>query len=265
MNIMSIPQNNDRVSCLIVTANRHQLLRRSLLSLKKQTYPSVEVVIIDNGDEPVENLLDQFSFPHLTYEYIPPPHNFTLGDLRNRSLDLAGGEYMICWDDDDWFHPQRIEVQYETLKSGYDACCLEGTIFHIDTPELIHHPYIGRLPKGSPSSIMHRRNDLIRYPSLNREEDTEYLNRWRCVASYKKLGLDYAYLFVRVFHGENVSGKKHFLRRLRNSPMSWAFYMWYAKITNNLTGHPKFRLSEKEEESFRMFLNASKEVDLFTP
>ncbi len=260
---MVISKKKDRVSCLIVTANRERMLRRSLLSLHNQTYQSLEVVIIDNGTRSVKPVVDEFSFPRLTYEHVPPPHKFTLGDLRNRALELAGGDYMICWDDDDWHHPKRVDVQLDALQRGYDACCLEGTIFHIDLPEFMEHPFIGRLPKGSPNTIMHRRSDRIRYPSLNREEDTVYLNRWMKAGRYKKLSLEQSYLFVRVFHGENISGKKHFLRRLRNSPARWICYMWYAKIMDRLTEHPAFRLTGLEQESFRKFMEDSKKAGLF--
>jgi len=218
---MTHSDSGDKVSCLIVTANRKELLCRSLYSLKNQTHKNLEVVVVDNGEEKVEELMEMFQDDQVNYTYIHPSPDNILGDLRNISLDRATGDYMICWDDDDWFHPKRIEIQLETLKNGFDACCLEGNIFHIDSPDLIDHPYIGRLPDGSPSSIMHRRNDHIRYPSMRRGEDTVYLNQWMNNGKYKMLDLSYAYLFVRVFHGTNVSGKKHFLRRLKNSPLNW--------------------------------------------
>ncbi len=259
---MSTTGPEAKVSCLIVTANRRDLLRRSLLSLKNQTYQNVEVVVVDNGRETVDDLLDLFPDNRVKYIRIEPSPGNILGELRNISLNHATGGFMICWDDDDWFHPKRIETQLNVLQSGYDACCLEGNIFHIDTPELADHPYIGRLPDGSPSSIMHRRNDKIRYPSLKRGEDTVYLNRWIEQGRYKMLGLSYSYLFVRVFHGTNVSGKKHFLRRLRNSPKNWLQYMWHAKIKGDLYGHPKFNLSDLEKESFEMFIRDSKKLNI---
>ena len=257
-----LPKEDDKVSCLIVTANRKKLLRRSLLSLKNQTHKNIEVVVVDNGEEKVDDLMDLFPKKQVTYTYIQPSPDNILGDLRNISLENATGDYMICWDDDDWFHPKRIEIQLQSLSSGFDACCLEGNIFHIDSPDLIDHPYIGRLPDGSPNSIMHRRNDEIRYPSMRRGEDTVYLNRWIEHGKYKMLNLSYAYLFVRVFHGTNVSGKKHFLRRLKNSPKNWIQYMWHAKIKGNLFGHPKFKLSVAEQESFEMFMRDSEELDI---
>ncbi len=257
-----LPAENEKVSCLIVTANRKQLLRRSLFSLKNQTHKNIEVVVVDNGEEKVEDLMDLFPKEQVNYTFIPPSPDNILGDLRNISLDNATGDYMICWDDDDWFHPKRIEVQLQSLRSGFDACCLEGNIFHIDSPDLIDHPYIGHLPDGSPSSIIHKRNDQIRYPSMQRGEDTVYLNRWIEYGKYKMLNLSYSYLFVRVFHGTNVSGKKHFLRRLKNSPKNWIQYMWHAKIKGDLFDHPKFKLSAAEQESFEMFIRDSKELGI---
>lgn len=259
---MTNTSSGDKVSCLIVTANRKNLLRRSLYSLKNQTHKNIEVVVVDNGEDQVDSLMEMFPEDQINYTYITPSPENILGDLRNISLEKATGDYLICWDDDDWFHPKRIEIQLETLKTGFDACCLEGNIFHIDSPDLINHPYIGRLPDGSPSSIMHRKNDDIRYPSMRRGEDTVYLNRWMDQGKYKMLDLSYAYLFVRVFHGSNVSGKKHFLRRLKNSPVNWIQYMWHAKIRGNLFSHPKFKLSEIEQKSVEMFMNDSKKLGI---
>lgn len=255
-------KNGDKVSCLIVTANRKHLLRRSLLSYKNQTHDNTEVVVVDNGHETVDDLLTEFSSDEVQYVRIEPSDDNILGDLRNISLEQATGDYLICWDDDDWFHPERVEVQLETLKEGFDACCLTGNIFHIDNEKFMEHPYIGSLPNGSPSSIMHRKSSNIRYPSLPREEDTVYLNQWREEKRYKQLDLSYSYLFVRVFHGTNVSGKKHFLRRLKNSPKRWLQYMWHDKIKGDIFGHPKFKLSKKELESFQMFLEDSRKLGI---
>ncbi|MGM0547277.1 MAG: glycosyltransferase family 2 protein [Bacteroidota bacterium] len=254
--------NDDRVSCLIVTADRKQLLRRALLSYKNQTHKNKEVVVVDNGHETVDDLLKDFSADEVQYVRIEPSDDNILGDLRNISLEQATGDFLVCWDDDDWFHPERIEVELNTLKQGYDACCLTGNIFHIDSEKFMEHPYIGSLPDGSPSSIMHRRDDNIRYPSLPRGEDTEYLNKWIKNKRYKQLDLSYSYLFVRVFHGTNVSGKKHFLRRLKNSPKRWLQYMWHAKIKGDVFGHPKFDLTEKEQEAFNMFLEDSRKLGI---
>lgn len=251
----------EKVSCLIVTADRKNLLQRSLYSYKNQTHSNKELVIIDNGREPIEELLSDFEKSEVCYVRVKPSEDNVLGNLRNLSLEHATGNYITCWDDDDWFHPERIEIQLSFIKKGYDACCLTGNLFHIDTDTFWEHPYRGSLPDGSPSTILHRKNEDIRYPSLPREEDTVYLNEWMN-HRYKALPMDYTYLFVRCFHGTNVSGKKHFLRRLKNSPVNWLRYQWHAKVKGNLFEHPKFKLTEKEKESFTLFLEDSRKFDL---
>ena len=255
-------QHDPLVSCLVVTADRRRLLQRSLHSYKNQTYSNTELVVVDNGTEPIKNVLQDFSPERVQYIRVDPSNEMVLGDLRNVSLAHARGDYLICWDDDDWFHPERIEIELKTLRDGYDACCLTGNLFHIDTEEFMEHPYRGSLPKGSPSSIMHKKSSEIRYPSLPREEDTVYLDKWREKKNYKRLDLSYSYLFVRVFHGANVSSKKHFLRRLKNTPASWLQYMWHANIKNKPFDHPKFELTEKEKQSFRLFVEDSKKFGL---
>src|SRR5699024_61488 len=137
------------------------------------------------------------------YVYIEPSPDNILGDLRNISLEHATGKFLTCWDDDDWFHPKRIETQVNALEEGYDACCLTGNLFHIDSEEFMQHPYRGAIADGSPNSIMHRKSSEIRYPSLRRDEDTVYLNQWE-EKRYKKISLAYSYLLVRCFHGSNT-------------------------------------------------------------
>lgn len=257
----SSPSTPEKVSCLVVTANRKKLLKRSLHSYKNQTYPNKELVIIDNGRDQIDDLLADFSSDEVQYVRVKPSSDNILGDLRNISLEHATGKFLTCWDDDDWFHPERIKTQVNILKKGYDACCLTGNLFHIDSEEFLHHPYRGALPDGSPNSIMHRRNSEIRYPSLRRDEDTVYLNQWK-KKRYKKLALDFSYLLVRCFHGSNTWEQDHFLRRLRNSPLSFVQYVWYAKVLKDLFKHPKFILTEQEKKSFNMFLKDSATFDL---
>src|SRR6056297_1886410 len=122
--------NNDKVSCMVVTADRKELLRRSLHSYKNQTHPNKEVVVVDNGHVRVDDLLADFDSEEVKYIRIEPSPENILGELRNISLEHATGDYLTCWDDDDWFHPERIEVELQTLKQGYDACCLTGNLFH---------------------------------------------------------------------------------------------------------------------------------------
>lgn len=260
------PEDNDRsslpkVSCLMVTANRKNLMKRSIACFNYQQYPNRELVIVDDGEQDLGEALQDVPAGQLNYIKLRSSKDQTLGKLRNVTLENASGEFLTQWDDDDWYHPERIKIQAEHLMDGYDACCLSGALMHLDTPEFMNHPYIGILPDGIPGSIMHRNDPSINYPHTRRAEDTVYLKEWM-EKKYAKLPVEYSYLFIRCYHGTNTWEKTHFLRRIRNTPKDTLLYIWHARIKNDLFGHPKFKLTEKQNEAFNLYLKQSRELNL---
>lgn len=245
----------------MVTANRKHLAKRAVECFLNQTYANKELVIIDDGDEDYSSILNNVPPEQLKYIRLKKEPDFVLGKLRNRSLDEATGDYLIQWDDDDWYHSSRIEIQAGILDKGYDACCLSSSLMHLDTKEFLHHPYVGILPDGIPGSIMHRRDEHIRYPETRRAEDTVYLKEWMR-KKYYKLDDSYNHLFLRAFHGDNTWEQEHFKRRIRNSASSLIQYIWYAKLKGNLFEHPRFQLSKDAQQAFDDYMKLSKELNL---
>lgn len=254
-------EEQKKVSCLMVTANRKHLAQRAIQCYLNQTYKNKELVVIDDGDEDYSSVLINVPEQELRYIRLEKEPDFVLGKLRNKSLDAASGDYLIQWDDDDWYHADRIAIQAEVLDKGYNACCLSSSLMHLDTPEFLEHPYVGILPDGIPGSIMHRRSEEIRYPETRRAEDSVYLDEWMKL-KYHKIDHSYNYLFLRAFHGDNTWEQEHFVRRIRNSPSSFLQYIWHAKIRGNLFGHPRFQLSAKAQQAFDEYLDISRQLKL---
>lgn len=257
-------KNVPKVSCLMVTANRKELMKRAITCFNLQTYPNRELVIVDDGEQDLSESLAQVPEPQLHYVRLDPSEDNTLGKLRNISLEEAGGEFLVQWDDDDWYHPDRIRLQAEYLEQGYDACCLSSALMHLDTEEYMHHPYVGHLPEGIPGSIMHRSDPSIGYPHTRRAEDTVYLKKWMD-KRYTRLPDAYSYLFIRCYHGNNTWDQKHFMRRIRNSPRKLLNYWWYRYVKNDLFGLPVFRLSEEAAAAFQLYLEHSRSLGLLDP
>ncbi|MGD8540115.1 MAG: glycosyltransferase family A protein [Candidatus Aminicenantes bacterium] len=254
--------NMPKVSCLMVTANRKHLLRRSLLCYKNQTYPNRELVIVDDGEQDLSPLVAGFPEDQITYLKLDKKPENCLGYLRNVALDAASGEFITQWDDDDWYHPERIRAQAEVLLKGYDMCCLSSTLVHIDTDSFFYHPFVSFFRRGVPGSIMHRRDRSITYPEWPLREDTVFLNEW-LKRRHFKLPESCAYLFIRCYHGRNSWDKRHFLARIRSSTPDWLSYLWHSSVKGNVFQHRRFRLDEKSSAAFRIFLENSKAVGLF--
>jgi glycosyltransferase involved in cell wall biosynthesis len=250
-----------KVSCLMVTADRAQLCRRAVLCFQRQTYPNKELVVVDDGTEDLAPILAELPDAEVKYVKLRKEPGNVLGRLRNRALDESTGTYLAQWDDDDWYHPERLERQVRVLEQGYDACTLSGALMHLDTPEFFYNPYIGYLKRGVPGTIVHRRDASIRYPELPRAEDSLYLRKWM-QKRYVKLPRDQVHLFIRCFHGRNTWEVKHFLTRMRNTRLDLVLYMWYRFVRRDLFKHPRFRLTPHAREAFENYLQDSYELRL---
>ncbi len=250
------------VSCLMVTANRRRLCRRAVRCFLSQTYPSAELIVVDDGEEPLDEALQDVPPERLQYIRLPRTPRQVLGALRNVALEAARGEYVAQWDDDDWYHPERLERQTAPLRAGAaEACVLSGALMHLDVPPYTRHAYVGPLSGGVPGTIVHRRNDALRYPTLRKAEDTLYLQQFP-PAAVARLPKALSYLFIRSFHGSNTWDVSHFERRLRNGPGALAAYVWSRHVRRDVRTHPRFRLSAEAQAAFAAYLRDSQELGL---
>ncbi len=246
----------------MVTADRPRFCRRAVRCYLRQTYANKELVVLDDGTADLEPILADVPASELTYIRIPQERENVLGRLRNIALSHTSGEYIAQWDDDDWYHPERLEHQVAVLAAGYEACSLQGTLMHLDTEAYFRHPYVGLLKHGIPGSIVHRRSESVRYPEVGRGEDTVFLHQWKR-ARYHTLSPAYVHLYIRCFHGNNTWDIDHFLRRLRNTFPDLLLYGWHAFIRKDLFAHPRFQLDPEALKTFRMYVEDSLELGIF--
>ncbi|MEM9663753.1 MAG: glycosyltransferase family 2 protein [Bacteroidota bacterium] len=247
----------------MVTADRPHLCKRALLSYQAQTYPHKELVVLDNGTRPMDELLGTLPSDEVHYMRVEPHPDLVIGALRNLSLEAATGPYVAPqWDDDDWSHPDRLTQQVAMLEAGFDACTLPATLMHVDDPTYFDHPFVGQLPNGVPPTIVHRRDAEIRYPPLRRTSDTAYVNAWRDLR-YAILPADTTHHYIRYFHGGNLWEQEHFLRRMRNTAFDLLAYGWYHYVRRDVRLHPRFQLSPEARAGFELYLEHSRQVGLF--
>ncbi len=100
------------VSIIIPSFNAAKFVGEAIESALAQTYPHVEVVVIDDGstDESVE-VLRSFG-EAIRWETGP---NRGACAARNRGLELANGEVIQFLDADDLLYPEKIERQLPLL------------------------------------------------------------------------------------------------------------------------------------------------------
>ena len=115
-----------KISILIATYNRASFISETLTSVMNQTFSNWECLIIDDGctDHSLE-VITPFLEKDVRFQYHLRLDSYAKGTsgCRNYGLDLAKGEYVIFFDDDDIAHPQNLELCFlELSKNGISFC-----------------------------------------------------------------------------------------------------------------------------------------------
>ena len=108
---------NELVTCVMVTRDRPQLARRAIQCFLSQSYTPRELLIVNDGDISYCDVIpDELPVDvTITELHIETEENNTLGELRNLALDQAHGEFVAQWDDDEWYHPERLAIQISAI------------------------------------------------------------------------------------------------------------------------------------------------------
>jgi glycosyltransferase involved in cell wall biosynthesis len=117
---------NPKVTIIMATYNRAHFIEETLLSIQKQTFSKWECLIIDDGgsDNTIE-VIDQILIQDKRFQVLKRPDIYVKGlsGCRNYGLDLAKGEYIIFFDDDDIVHPQNLECCVDELSTKDISFC----------------------------------------------------------------------------------------------------------------------------------------------
>jgi GT2 family glycosyltransferase len=96
----TFPDDGPRVSILIPTRNRLDLLRACLNSLAATTYRNYEVVIIDNDSDDPAMLAFLSRCGHRVLPVASPERTFSFAHLNNEAVRAVDSEYVLFLNDD---------------------------------------------------------------------------------------------------------------------------------------------------------------------
>lgn len=205
------------ISCLTVTReNKLPELARALECFHRQTLPDKELIIVHDGstafNDAIVNAVRQYPGDTMRVHRVPD-ENLNLGTLRNISLSLARGKMVCQWDDDDLYHPRRLEIQLAELRdTEADFCFLVDQLHYFEpTGEMFWDDwsvegYPGKLIQGT---ILGRADLLGRYPDLPRGEDTGIVSDLVTSGCHLHGIAGRGYLYIYVFNGNNTWGLRH--------------------------------------------------------
>lgn len=105
-----------KISVIMLTYNREELLIRAIDSILNQTFKDFEFIIVDNGSTDKSGAIaDEYALKDSRIKIIHREQG-NIGSGRNAGLDAATGEYVAFIDDDDYAESDFLEFLYNLAK-----------------------------------------------------------------------------------------------------------------------------------------------------
>lgn len=96
-------EKNSLVSIIIPCYNDAKYIEQAVASALNQTYPNIEVIVVDDGSNLETKAILQILEPKITK--LITQENQGQSTARNRGIIEAKGEYVLVLDSDDYFEP----------------------------------------------------------------------------------------------------------------------------------------------------------------
>ena len=112
-----------RVSVIIPTYNRADLLGDAIGSVLAQSYQHSELIVADDGstDHTAEIMAEAIASYGSRIRYLVLPHRGQPAAPRNSALAVATGEYISFLDSDDLYLPNKLALQVPVLDNNPTA------------------------------------------------------------------------------------------------------------------------------------------------
>ena len=187
-----------KVSIIMATYNRAHFIVETIQSIQAQTFQNWECLIIDDGStDTTTQVLEPILKEDHRFQYHKRPSNYKKGlpASRNYGLNLAKGDSIIFFDDDDIVHPLCLEIclsifsdfseitfcnyKKQSFSGEFNYSSIENNRefnFELTKDDLLDHVITQTLPIASCTVLWKR--ECFTETVFN--EDLMYAEEWEC-------------------------------------------------------------------------------------
>jgi glycosyltransferase involved in cell wall biosynthesis len=178
------------VSVVVATNRGGPFLLEALESVAAQTHRRIEVIVVDDGSEKPASVSSAVAT--IASAVLLRQNSLGVAVARNNGVARASGEYLAFLDDDDRWHPRRLELQVAALQEDSTAvlgyCGMQSidaaghTIRPADQKRVLDEPDIARRAAGIilPNALM-RHDAFVAiggfHPAFRLAEDLDLILR----------------------------------------------------------------------------------------
>lgn len=183
------------VTVIMAAFNAEETIRYALRSVLDQSYPNIEVVVVDDASEsPLELGWAQHSDIPVTLVRLKD--NAGPYVCRNIAISRARGDFIATHDADDWMHPQKIERQVALIVETGSVAAYSRHV-RLDERGIVAFENNGLFVGDGPITSMFRKSVVDRiggFRDVRTRGDVEF-----------KARMVNAYGATSIFHEEDVT------------------------------------------------------------
>jgi len=126
------------ISIITVNYNQPQVTEALLASIiTVNTYPNIEVIIVDNGSN--ANHVPQWIVAYPAFTFIRSEVNLGFAGGNNLGIQSAKGDYLFLVNNDTEFTPKLVEILSDTLDKHPGTGVISPKIHYFDQPGLLQY------------------------------------------------------------------------------------------------------------------------------
>lgn len=217
------------VSVVMPVFNAERTMRRSIESVLQQTFPALELILVDDGssdDSPA--IIAEYAQFDIRVKALRQPANAGVAEARNAGVRAARGSHIAFLDSDDWWDRRKLELQIAQMRSSgalvsyaaYQRIAEDGrALSQVEPParlsytDMLKSNHIGNL-----TGVYDRRIGDVAFQRVGHEDYVFWLERVRRAGGAIRVQHDgpLAYYLVRA---GSVSANK-----LRAAGWQWRIY-----------------------------------------
>lgn len=193
------------VTCIMPTRERSDFIPKAVKYFLRQDYHSKELIIVDDGTTSLEALVPE----NPSIRYVRLGKKITIGAKRNLACELANGDIIVHWDDDDWNAAWRLTYQAsELIRRKADICGLSKVLYlDLNNGQAWKYIFPPKLIDWVAGNTLCYKKSYWQsnpFPEVNIGEDTRFLSG---NGKKKLISLSNPKFLVGMIHRDNVSPK----------------------------------------------------------
>jgi len=223
---VSTPQ----ITIIMATYNRAHFIVETLQTIQNQSFANWECLIIDDGgtDDTI-GVITPILEEDPRFQYLKRPASYKKGlpGCRNYGLDLAKGNCVIFFDDDDLVHPDNLKISLEVIQTNkVDFCNYQKLSFFtesIPTMQSATTEIVNTLDRTNIELVITQKGKITSctvlwtkkcFETIRFDETILYAEEWEC----------YSRILSENFKGIIICNVLYYNRKHYNS-MTGEFYM----------------------------------------